>query len=111
MPANRVPARQRKVLGPRPRMGGPKCNDIKGNRFPTHYKLHLRTTLPTSLEMGSWSRKEAMAGGGNTRRVGIADVASMAGVSHATVSRVMNGNTTVDGVIAARVRAPAPELK
>ncbi|MFH5878614.1 LacI family DNA-binding transcriptional regulator [Arthrobacter sp. NA-172] len=52
-----------------------------------------------------------MAGRANTRRVGIADVASMAGVSHATVSRVMNGNTTVDVVIAARVRAAAIELK
>lgn len=52
-----------------------------------------------------------MAGRANTRQVGIADVASMAGVSHATVSRVMNGNTTVDVVIAARVRAAAAELK
>ncbi|MBT8162142.1 MULTISPECIES: LacI family DNA-binding transcriptional regulator [Arthrobacter] len=52
-----------------------------------------------------------MAGRATTRRVGIADVASMAGVSHATVSRVMNGNTTVDAVIAERVRAAAKELK
>lgn len=52
-----------------------------------------------------------MPGRRNTRRVGIADVASMAGVSHATVSRVMNGNTTVDADIAARVRAAASELK
>ncbi|XAS66793.1 LacI family DNA-binding transcriptional regulator [Micrococcaceae bacterium Sec5.7] len=45
-----------------------------------------------------------------TRRIGIADVALMAGVSHATVSRVMNGNFTVDVEIAARVRAAATEL-
>ena len=45
-----------------------------------------------------------------TRRIGIADVALKAGVSHATVSRVMNGNFTVDPAIAARVRAAATEL-
>lgn len=45
------------------------------------------------------------------RRVGIADVAKMAGVSHATVSRVMNGSFTVDKEIAARVRAAAEKLK
>lgn len=45
-----------------------------------------------------------------TRRIGIADVALKAGVSHATVSRVMNGNFTVDVTIAARVRAAATEL-
>jgi LacI family transcriptional regulator len=44
-------------------------------------------------------------------RIGIADVAVKAGVSHATVSRVMNGNFTVDPEIAARVRAAAVELK
>lgn len=46
-----------------------------------------------------------------TGRIGIADVAAKAGVSHATVSRVMNGNFTVDPDIAARVRAAATELK
>ncbi|WP_309106753.1 LacI family DNA-binding transcriptional regulator [Arthrobacter sp.] len=45
-----------------------------------------------------------------TRRIGIADVALLAGVSHATVSRVMNGNFTVDATIAERVRAAAVEL-
>lgn len=44
-------------------------------------------------------------------RIGIADVALKAGVSHATVSRVMNGNFTVDPEIAARVKAAAAELK
>lgn len=44
------------------------------------------------------------------RRIGIADVALKAGVSHATVSRVMNGNVTVDAAIAERVRAAATEL-
>lgn len=45
-----------------------------------------------------------------TRRIGIADVALKAGVSHATVSRVMNGNFTVDPAIATRVREAAAEL-
>ena len=45
------------------------------------------------------------------RRIGIADVASRAGVSLATVSRVMNGSFTVDRGIAARVRAAAEELQ
>jgi LacI family transcriptional regulator len=45
-----------------------------------------------------------------TRRIGIADVALKAGVSHATVSRVMNGNFTVDPAIAERVREAAAEL-
>jgi LacI family transcriptional regulator len=44
-------------------------------------------------------------------RIGIADVAAKAGVSLATVSRVMNGNFTVDPAIAERVRAAAAELK
>ncbi|MCA4135078.1 LacI family DNA-binding transcriptional regulator [Arthrobacter sp. M4] len=52
-----------------------------------------------------------MARRNTNRRVGIADVARMAGVSHATVSRVMNGNAAVDPDIAARVRAAAAELK
>ena len=41
----------------------------------------------------------------------IADVASRAGVSPATVSRVMNGNTSVDQALADRVRAAAQELR
>ncbi|WP_323959670.1 LacI family DNA-binding transcriptional regulator [Arthrobacter sp. JZ12] len=44
------------------------------------------------------------------RRVGITDVAKRAGVSLATVSRVMNGNFSVDPDIAARVKAAAAEL-
>lgn len=44
-------------------------------------------------------------------RTGIADVAATAGVSLATVSRVMNGNASVDAQIAERVRAAALELK
>lgn len=44
-------------------------------------------------------------------RVGISDVAAKAGVSLATVSRVMNGNFSVDPQIAERVRAAAKELK
>jgi LacI family transcriptional regulator len=40
----------------------------------------------------------------------IADVAARAGVSLATVSRVMNGNATVDPGLADRVRAAAAEL-
>lgn len=52
-----------------------------------------------------------MADRSTRRRVGIGDVAARAGVSHATVSRVMNGNTTVNSAIAARVQAAAAELK
>ena len=44
-------------------------------------------------------------------RIGISDVAAKAGVSLATVSRVMNGNFSVDVHIAERVRAAAAELK
>ncbi|HET9646922.1 MAG TPA: LacI family DNA-binding transcriptional regulator [Microlunatus sp.] len=40
----------------------------------------------------------------------IGDVAARAGVSPATVSRVMNGNVTVDQALAERVRAAATEL-
>ena len=40
----------------------------------------------------------------------IADVAARAGVSLATVSRVMNGHSSVDRALAERVRAAAEEL-
>lgn len=43
-------------------------------------------------------------------RATIGDVADRAGVSRATVSRVMNGLSTVDNAIAERVRAAATEL-
>jgi LacI family transcriptional regulator len=46
----------------------------------------------------------------NNRSRTIADVARRAGVSLATVSRVMNGNPSVDGAMAAKVRAAAAEL-
>jgi LacI family transcriptional regulator len=52
-----------------------------------------------------------MAKRGHSTRVGISDVAAKAGVSLATVSRVMNGNFSVDPQIAARVRETAAELK
>lgn len=52
-----------------------------------------------------------MAKRARTTRIGISDVASKAGVSLATVSRVMNGNFSVDPQIADRVRAAATELK
>ncbi|MFP3580733.1 LacI family DNA-binding transcriptional regulator [Arthrobacter sp. SIMBA_036] len=52
-----------------------------------------------------------MARNNANKRVGIADVALRAGVSHATVSRVMNGNAAVDAGIAERVRVAAAELK
>ena len=45
-----------------------------------------------------------------TRPQTIADVAARAGVSLATVSRVMNGNASVDSALAERVRAAAEEL-
>ena len=46
----------------------------------------------------------------NTRPQTIADVAARAGVSLATVSRVMNGNPSVDPALAEKVRAAAEEL-
>lgn len=45
-----------------------------------------------------------------TDRATIGDVATRAGVSRATVSRVMNGLSTVDPAIAERVRTTAAEL-
>jgi LacI family transcriptional regulator, galactose operon repressor len=45
-----------------------------------------------------------------TRPPTITDVAARAGVSLATVSRVMNGNASVDHALAERVRAAAEEL-
>jgi len=44
------------------------------------------------------------------RKATIIDVARAAGVSLSTVSRVMNGNATVDPLMAERVRATAAEL-
>lgn len=46
----------------------------------------------------------------NGERITIGDVATKAGVSRATVSRVMNGLSTVDRAIADRVHAAAKEL-
>lgn len=54
--------------------------------------------------------EEPMARKTANRRVGITDVAQRAGVSLASVSRVMNGNFSVDPEIAARVRTAAAEL-
>lgn len=51
-----------------------------------------------------------MAAEPQVRPTTIADVAGLAGVSLATVSRVMNGNASVDQALAERVRAAAAEL-
>ena len=51
-----------------------------------------------------------MASSPHTRSRTIADVAARAGVSLATVSRVMNGNQSVDEALAEKVRAAASEL-
>ncbi len=51
-----------------------------------------------------------MAAESQTRPQTIADVAARAGVSLATVSRVMNGNSSVDHALAERVRTAAAEL-
>ena len=51
-----------------------------------------------------------MAAQPSTRPPTITDVAARAGVSLATVSRVMNGNASVDSALAERVRAAAEEL-
>jgi LacI family transcriptional regulator len=52
---------------------------------------------------------ESAAAGG--RRATIADVARRAGVSRATVSRVLNGQHTVDPVLAERVRRVSRQLR
>jgi hypothetical protein len=77
----------------------------KGGRSLPSGSSTRRDTVRCAKEGTSMVRKSA------TGRIGIADVAIKAGVSHATVSRVMNGNFTVDPDIAARVRAAAAELK
>ncbi|NKF30880.1 LacI family transcriptional regulator, partial [Pseudomonas sp. BGM005] len=46
-----------------------------------------------------------------SRRTNISDVATAAGVSRATVSRVVNGLGTVDPELVARVRAVMEELE
>jgi len=51
-----------------------------------------------------------VSGSGAARPANIADVAGRAGVSPATVSRVMNGTRTVDEEMTERVRAAAREL-
>ncbi|HEX5907151.1 MAG TPA: LacI family DNA-binding transcriptional regulator, partial [Propionibacteriaceae bacterium] len=51
-----------------------------------------------------------MTDSSHTRPQTIADVAARAGVSLATVSRVMNGNPSVDQALAEKVRAAAEEL-
>jgi LacI family transcriptional regulator len=51
-----------------------------------------------------------VAGAPHVRARTIADVAALAGVSLATVSRVMNGNASVDQGLASRVRAAADQL-
>src|SRR3954471_8109430 len=48
--------------------------------------------------------------GADGRRVTIADVAKKAGVSRATVSRVLNGQDTVDPVLAERVHRVSRRL-
>lgn len=54
-------------------------------------------------------QEESPVAGG--RRATIADVARRAGVSRATVSRVLNGRHTVDPVLAERVRRVTRQLR
>jgi LacI family transcriptional regulator len=67
-----------------------------------------------SLEAGDTHRSKPWARRGGVRRdptaATISRVADAAGVSRATVSRVMNGSTTVAPELAARVRAAAEAL-
>lgn len=71
---------------------------------PAHPSTIYRDDADPHSDEDSMARKTAH------RRVGITDVAQRAGVSLASVSRVMNGNFSVDPAIADRVRAAASEL-
>lgn len=55
-------------------------------------------------------RRQPEASEGNNRRPSIADVASLAGVSHQTVSRVLNDNPSVGDLTRARVLAAIEQL-
>ena len=57
------------------------------------------------------SRPNASDAGRRKRRVTIQDVADRAAVSIATVSRVLNDSSTVDGALAERVRTAMRELR
>lgn len=96
------------------------------NRFPMVYR-HIGKPVPHEARNGADARRaghvtdgEQMvsgSAGGTGQRAGqrratatIGDVATAAGVSRATVSRVMNGRSTVDATIAERVRDAAAAL-
>lgn len=72
----------------------------------------MATGRPTQPGNEPRTRRDAseVAGAPQGRAQTIADVAARAGVSLATVSRVMNGNASVDAGLATRVRAAADEL-
>src|SRR6478752_2704643 len=74
-----------------------------GGRLGSHAadEKWFLTAAPRGVSMGRRPSRD---------RSTIGDVATQAGVSRATVSRVMNGLSTVDPRIAARVRATAVEL-
>jgi LacI family transcriptional regulator len=55
--------------------------------------------------------RQRQGSGANGRKVTIADVARRAGVSRATVSRVLNGRENVDPVLAERVRRASRSLR
>src|SRR5829696_1739339 len=63
-----------------------------------------------SRNAGQLKRTDPVTASSHPRPQTIADVAARAGVSLATVSRVMNGNSSVDPALAEKVRAAAEEL-
>src|SRR4029453_9744612 len=74
--------------------------------------LSERYTMGSSIAIAARPRRTDLdvATSPSHRSRTIADVARRAGVSLATVSRVMNGNPSVDQALAEKVRAAAEEL-
>jgi LacI family transcriptional regulator len=88
---------------------------VARKRFLSLDDIVADTNPVATLNTGKSGRRDdrrvsSMAKSLQSRSPTIADVAARAGVSLATVSRVMNGRTTVDPSLAARVRDAAQAL-
>ena len=81
-------------------LGAIGCDGLE-NVFPNVHDGYIQGPARTDLDVSTSP---------HTRSPTIADVAARAGVSLATVSRVMNGNPSVDEALAQKVRVAAAEL-